>query len=300
MQRTRCDSGAELQPDEKLELSNMLIQALSIQKLPDNYPSTDQKLLEQLSECSIAWTGGPVIIYLQLNTKNRADQFSYDESDAIASTVGAFARRLTYANALCKFIIEVNVSLIADKIQDKFNMSRLLVVRPLPFAEFVKVMKADKLLSERLTQVVGKEAGQIDEVLKYYYLPAGGNFRDLALLLENVAVAGSRGAAAVSDEIQRWYEIKARPLLDGLAIRSGNNQQSKFQEFLETVAKAGPIGYLCKNATEGDLEWELRCEKPAAGIIRSTTSTRITLKHWHFAFKILGESEQKMKDYGYM
>ena len=139
-----------------------------------------------------------------------------------------------------------------------------------------------------------------EEVLKYYYLHAGGNFRDLAELLRNVAVAGSKGAAAVSDEIQRWYEIKARPLLDGLAIRSGNNQQPKFQEFLETVAKAGPIGYLCKNATEGDLEWELRCEKPAAGIIRSTTSTRITLKHWHFAFKILGESEQKMKDYGYM
>ena len=110
-------------------------------------------------------------------------------------------------------------------------MSELLVVQPLPFADFVKVVKTDKMLSERLTQVVGKDAGQTEEVLKYYYLPAGGNFRDLAELLRNVAVAGSKGAAAVSDEIQRWYEIKTRPLLDCLAIQSGNHQRSKFQEF---------------------------------------------------------------------
>ena len=95
----------------------MLIQALSIQKLPDNYPSTDQKLLEQLNDWSIAWIGGPVIIYMQRTTQNRADEFSYNECDTIASTVGAFARRLTYDNAPCKFFVEVSVSLIADKIQ---------------------------------------------------------------------------------------------------------------------------------------------------------------------------------------
>ena len=293
----------DLQPDEKLELSSMLIQALSIQKLPDNYPSTDEKLLEQLNEWSIAWTGGPVIIYLQLIPKNRADEFSYNECHTIAATVGAFARRLTYDVPLCKFIVEVSVSLIADKILEKFNMSQLVVVQPLPFAEFVKVMKTDKMMSGRLEQVVGKDAGQIEEVLKYYYLRAGGNFRDLARLLDSVAVAGLKGLKGgeeVKIQIQRWYDIKTKPLLDCLAIQSGNNQQSKFQGFLESVAKAGPVGYICKNATEGDLEWELGCEKPAAGIIRRTTSTSITLKHWHFTFKILGESEQNMKDFGYM
>ena len=290
----------DLQPDEKLELSSMLIQALSIQKLPDNYPSTDEKLLEQLNEWSIAWTGGPVIIYLQLTTKNRADEFSYNECGTIAATLGAFARRLTYDVPLCKFIVEVSVSLIADKILDKFNMSELLVVQPLPFAEFVKVMKTDKMLSGRLEQVVGKDAGQIEDVLKYYYLRAGGNFRDLARLLRNVEVAGLKGAAAVSDEIEQWYEVKIQPLLDCLAVQSGNNQQSKLQGFLESVAKAGPTGYLCKNASDRSLQRELRCNKPVAGIIRSTTSTRITLKHWHFAFKILGESEKNMKDFGYM
>ena len=241
-----------------------------------------------------------MIIYLQLTTKNCADEFSYNECDTIASTVGAFARRLTYDNALCKFIVEVSVSLIADKIQEKFNMSELLVVQPLPFAEFVKVMKTDKMLSGRLEQVVGKDAGQIENVLKYYYLRAGGNFRDLALLLRNVAVAGSKGATAVSDEIEQWYQVKIQPLPDCLAIQSGNNQQSKFQGFLESVAKAGPTGYLCKNASDRSLQRELRCDKPVAGIIRSTTSTLITLKHWHFAFNILADSEQNMKDCGYM
>ena len=292
---------ADLKPGESLQLSTLLATVL---RQPDkDKPSQEIWLLTTLNELCKACTRGPVVVYLQLTTKNRADQFSYDECDAIASAVGAFARRLTYDVPLCKFIVEVSVSLIADKIKEKFNMSRLLVVQPLPFAEFVKVMKTDKMLSGRLEQVVGKDAGQIEEVLKYYYLRAGGNFRDLAELLENVAVAGLKGlkgAEEVKIQIQRWYDIKTKALLDCLAIQSGNNQQSKFQGFLETVAKAGPVGYICKNATEGDLEWELGCEKPAAGIIRRTTSTSITLKHWHFTFKILGESEQNMKDFGYM
>ena len=162
------------------------------------------------------------------------------------------------------------------------------------------MMKTDKMLSGRLEQVVGKDAGQIEEVLKYYYLRAGGNFRDLAELLENVGVAGLKGPAAVKFQIEQWYQVKIQPLLDCLAIQSGNNQPSKFQGFLESVAKAGPTGYLCKNASGRSLQRELRLEKPVARIIRSTTSTSITLKHWHFTFKILGESEQNMKDFGYM
>ena len=282
-----------------LLISSMLIRALSIQKLPDNYPSTDQKLFEQLNEWSIAWTGGPVIIYLQLTTKNRADEFSYNECDTIASTVGAFARRLTYDNALCKFIVEVSVSHIADKIKAKFNMSELLVVQPLPFAEFVKVVKTDKLLSERLTQVLGKEAAQIEEVLKYYYLRTGGNFRDLAELLRNVVVAGSKGAAAVSDEIEQWYREKIKPIRRCIATLDASGKPT-YKDFLEKVAKAGPMGYLCENERETELDLELKAFEPVAGIIRSTTSTSITLKHWHFVFKILGESEQNMKDFGYM
>ena len=49
----------------------------------------------------------------------------------------------------------------------------------------LKVMKTDKMLSGRFEQVVGKDAGQIEEVLKYHYL---------AELLENVA-AGLKGLA---------------------------------------------------------------------------------------------------------
>ena len=288
---------ADLKPGESLQLSTLLATVL---RQPDkDKPSQGIWLLTTLNELCKACTRGPVVVYLQLTPKNRADQFSYDECDAIASAVGAFARRLTYDVPLCKFIVEVSVSLIADKIKDKFNMSRLVVVQPLPFAEFVKVMKSDKMLSGRLEQVVGKDAGQIEEVLKYYYLRAGGNFRDLALLLDNVAVAGLKGAAAVKFQINEWYQDKIEPLRECLALQT-SNKQSKFQGFLESVAKAGPLGYICKNATERSLKWELRLEKPVAGIIRSTTSTSITLKHWHFAFKILDEREKSMKDFGYM
>ena len=235
---------------------------------------------------------------MQLTTKSCADEFSCNESDTIASTVGAFARRLTYANALCKFIIEVS-SLIADKIKEKFNMSRLLVVQPLPFDEFVKVMKTDKLLSGRLQQVVGKDAGQIEDILKYHHLCAGGNFRDLAELLKNVAVAGLKGAAAVRSQIEHWYRKKIKPIRQCIATLDASGKPT-YQDFLEKVAKAGPMGYLCENEHETDLDLELKAFEPVAGIIRNTTSTSITLKHWHFAFKILGESEKNMKDFGYM
>ena len=191
------------------------------------------------------------------------------------------------------------MSLIADKIKAKFNMSELLVVQPLPFAEFVKVVKTDKLLSERLTQVLGKEAAQIEEVLKYYYLRTGGNFRDLAELLRNVVVAGLKGAAAVSDEIEQWYRKKIKPIRRCIATLDASGKPT-YKDFLEKVAKAGPMGYLCENERETDLDLELKAFEPVAGIIRSTTSTSITLKHWHFVFKILGESEQNMKDFGYM
>ena len=288
---------ANLEPNQSLQLSTLLATVL---RQPDkDRPSQEIWLLTTLNELCKACTGGPVIIYLQLTTKNRADQFSYDECDTIASTVGAFARRLTYDNALCKFIVEVSVPLIADKIQEKFNMSRLLVVRPLPFAEFVKVMKTHQMLSGRLEQVVGKDASQIEEVLKYYYLRAGGNFRDLALLLENVAEAGSKGAGAVSDEIEQWYRTKIKPITRCIATLDASGKPT-YKDFLEKVAKAGPMGYLCENECETDMDLELKAFEPVAGIIRSTTSARITLKHWHFAFKILGESGQNMKDFGYM
>eukprot|EP00439_Symbiodinium_sp_Y106_P060580 s372_g8.t6 len=236
----------------------------TVLRQPDkDKPSQEIWLLTTLNELCKACTAGPVITYLQLTTKNRSDQFSDDECDAIASTVGACARRLTYDNALCKFI-EVSVSLIADKIQDKFNMSELLVVQPLPFAEFVKVMKTDKMLSGRLEQVVGKDAGQIEEVLKYYYLRAGGNFRDLALLLRNVAVAGIKGAAAVKTQIEEWYRDRTKPIRQ-ITATLDKTGKPKYKDFLKKVAQAGPMGYLCENQCETDLGAELRASSRVDG-----------------------------------
>ena len=49
--------------------------------------------------------------------------------------------------------------------------------------------------------------------------------------------------------------------------------------------KAGPMGYLCETERETDLDLELEAFEPVAGIIRSTNSTSITLKHWQFALR---------------
>ena len=85
---------ADLKPGESLQLSTLLATVL---RQPDkDKPSQEIWLLTTLNELCKACTRGPVVVYLQLTTKNRADQFSYDECDAIASAVGAFARRLTY------------------------------------------------------------------------------------------------------------------------------------------------------------------------------------------------------------
>ena len=117
--------------------------------------------------------------------KNSGDKFSRDACDDIASTLGAFARNITYDNAACKFILEVSVSAVANIITERLNMSRQVVMRPLPFEDFTSVVKEvqgndfptlKKLLAE----------DDMDEVLKHYYIRTGGNFRDLDLMLENV------------------------------------------------------------------------------------------------------------------
>ena len=70
-----------------------------------------------------------------------------------------------------------------------------VVVQPLPFDKFVEVVLQDAALVEQLDGVVEKSAQE--ELLKYYYLRAGGTFRDLAEILENVARAGLQDADAV-------------------------------------------------------------------------------------------------------
>ena len=72
----------------------------------------------------------PLTIYMQLSTQNRADDFDQNQCEAIAAAVGGFARELTYEYALCKFVLEVSVSLIADKIQERLGQNRASRVLP--------------------------------------------------------------------------------------------------------------------------------------------------------------------------
>ena len=151
------------------------------------------------------------------------------------------------------------------------------------------------------------------EVLKYFYLRAGGSFRELQLLLENAAKANASDAQGIKGEIDEWYRKKIQPIKDVLAeteedefqqfIRRllGQKPKSKYLDYVRKVAEAGPKGYLSGgDDKETELQMELRRLQPAQAVLRSTTSTRVALRHWYFVFYVLGETEEALQDAGYM
>ena len=153
------------------------------------------------------------------------------------------------------------------------------------------------------------------EVLKYFYLRAGGSFRELQLLLENAAKADASDAQGIKGQIDKWYRKKIQPIKDVLAeteedefqqfIRRllGQKPKSKYLDYVRKVAEAGPKGYLSGGDAldkETKLEMELRRLQPAQAVLRSTTSTQVALRHWYFVFYVLGETEEALQDAGYM
>ena len=152
-----------------------------------------------------------------------------------------------------------------------------------------------------------------EEILKYFYLRAGGSFRELQLLLKNAAKANASDALGIKGEIDEWYRKKIQPIKDVLAeteedelqqfIRRllGQKPESKYLDYVTTVAEAGPKGYLSGGDDKATkLQMELRRLQPKQAILRSTTSTRVALRHWYFVFYVLGETEEGLQDAGYM
>ena len=110
----------DIDPGSTLDLTGVVQQALRTQNLPPFLPSFQvvPTLLRTLSQKCSRESGGPLIVYLQLSTKNRGVPFTDDQCDALATEIGAFGRKLTYDYPLCKLIVELSVSLIADKIKE--------------------------------------------------------------------------------------------------------------------------------------------------------------------------------------
>ena len=111
----------DIDPGGKLDLTEVVRQALRTQNLPQFLPSFQliTTMLRTLSEKCSRESGGPLIVYLQLSTKTRGVPFTDDQCDALATEIGAFGRKLTYDYPLCKLVVELSVSLIADKIQER-------------------------------------------------------------------------------------------------------------------------------------------------------------------------------------
>ena len=150
------------------------------------------------------------------------------------------------------------------------------------------------------------------EIFKYFYLHAGGSFRELQRLLKNAAKADASDAQGIKARIDR---TKIQPIKDVLAeteedefqqfIRRllGQKPESKYLDYVTKVAEAGPKGYLSGGDAldkETKLQMELRRLQPAQAVLRSTTSTEVALRHWYFVFYVLGETEEGLQDAGYM
>ena len=284
-------------PGEDLKLNEALPKALQAVNLSRYYPEQVEYMLEKVNEtCKPRKrrTGSAVVVCLQLTTKSRGNKFSRDACDDIASTLGAFARNITYDNATCKFILEVSVSAVADIITERFNMSDLVVVRPLPFEDFTSVVKEVAKQGNdfrTLNKVLADD--EIEEVLKHYYIRTGRNFRALGEILRNVSRAGQKGADAVIKRVEQWYKRRVEPIQ-----RKLDDQEVK--DYLLKVAGAGPMGYLPESDEDTKMALKLLREEPADCVLRSTTSETVALKHWHFVTKLFQEDEQKLRDAGYM
>ena len=274
-------------PGEDLKLNEALPKALQAVNLPRYYPEQVEYMLEKVNETCKRRTGSAVVVYLQLTTKSRGDKFSRDACDDIASTLGACARNITYDNAACKFILEVSVSAVADIITERFNMSRLVVVRPLPFEDFTSVVKAVAKQGNdfrTLNKVLAED--DMDEVALLH--PRGGH-----LARENVSREGQKGADAVIKWVEQWYKERVEPI-----ERKLDDQEVK--DYLLQVAGAGPMGYLPESDEDTKMKLKLLREEPADCVLRRTTSETVALKHWHFVAKLFQEDEQKLRDAGYM
>ena len=102
---------------------------------------------------------------------------------------------------------------VADIVKERFNMSRLVVVRPLPFQDFTSVVKEIAKQGNgfrTLNKVLAED--DMDEVEKRYYIRAGGNFRALGEILENVSRAGQKGADAVIKQVEQWYQQRVETI----------------------------------------------------------------------------------------
>ena len=164
------------------------------------------------------------------------------------------------------------------------------------------------------------------EILMYFYLRAGGSFRELQLLLEDAAKANASDAQGIKAQIDKWYEKKIQPIKDLLAETEEEEEEeegwlekllrelrgekkpkkepkSKYLDYVTKVAEAGPKGYLSGGDAlkkETKLEMELRRLQPKQAVLRSTASTQVALRHWYFVFYVLGETEEALQDAGYM
>ena len=86
------------------------------------------------------------------------------------------------------------------------------------------------------------------EILKYFYLRAGGSFRELQRLLEDAAKADASDAQGIKGEIDQWYETKIGPIKDVLAETEENELQQYIRRLLGQKPESKYLDYVRKVA----------------------------------------------------
>ena len=108
-----------------------------------------------------------------------------------------------------------------------------------------------------------------EEILKYFYLRAGGSFRELQLLLKNAAKANASDAQGIKGEIDQWYQKKIQPIKDVLA-ETEEEEEEEEERWLEKLLRelrgekkpkkepeAKYLDYVTKVAGSGEIQQRL-------------------------------------------
>ncbi|CAE7939367.1 unnamed protein product, partial [Symbiodinium sp. KB8] len=165
-------------------------------------------VVQTLSEKCIRESGGPLIVYLQLSTKNRETPFTDDQCEKFNMSELVVVDPLPLKSVLallCMFFVLPLPFGVAVWANRAISLFRGFVELALETPEIASNLNMDKLSQE--------------EVLKYFYLRASGSFRELQRLLKNAAMANASDAQGIKAQIDEWYRTKIQPIKDVLADR---------------------------------------------------------------------------------
>ena len=137
------------------------------------------------------------------------------------------------------------------------------------------------------------------EILKYFYLRAGGSFRELQELLKNAAEANASDVLGIKAQIDKWYRKKIQPIKDVLA----ETEEDEFQQFIGRLLGQKPeskyLDYVPWTRRRS-WRWSSGACSRSKQSFGAPPAPRWLCAIGNFVFYVLGETEEALQDAGYM